>query len=218
MTNWESEIKFYQLQQSQKEQDARSEESRKLQEDRIRQEKERGEMMTSMRIDYDSRIVPEFELLDKFFIRENLLEIKNQIWKIGEVSKNPLDFNDYFQKKGKPKIFHKDYCANYTLAVITIGYCPKSSIWAPYEGTTYYPEKIDISSESLSVSTDLTNIYINGKPGEITIPLTQDIEETKEIIHQTLIKDLTVFSTDARGISYEVSVPVKVFVIIGRPP
>lgn len=175
MTNWESErINFL---QQQAENDRNEKDAQLL----SKQTKER-EVIIKLEERYRSEILPGFELLDKLGIPTTLQEIRDQVWKIGEIEKSPKDFEE-FKKNTHLK-------PQYKLHTHTISYIPPQSYCDDKGNPDSTDEKAFDTRPYLIISTDCLSIFIARDYAEksILIPLAEN-EEDKDKLHQILLED-----------------------------
>lgn len=92
MTNWEAEAnRLKSQQQFEANQKIETEKQAKLK--TILSEEKR--LQNEIENNYKTFILPGFEILDSFNIKETLTEIRDQVWKVGEVFKRPNNFEEY---------------------------------------------------------------------------------------------------------------------------
>ena len=110
MPNWKEEIGRIKEEMGRKKDDAQHrldlEEKTRTQE---LKDKEKEFPLGIMR-DYENIILPGFEILDSFHIKEALIEIRDQIWKVGEIIKRPNNFEEFELRSGYSAL----YCDNST--------------------------------------------------------------------------------------------------------
>ncbi len=164
MTNWKEEIRGYYNQQVEQ---SRQEQLRT----QIADEQQRIEGERLHLEHYRTVVLPEFEILDQLNVSTSLLEIRDQIWRCGEVHRNPT------QKLQPPYESH----ATYTL-----------------ESLPYYTMSSDVDNYNIykytkyiKVSTNLQKITLSTNMGQFPSPeielATNGYQARKEWLRQQLI-------------------------------
>lgn len=64
--------------------------------------------------DYENIILPGFKILDSFHIKEALTEIRDQIWKVGEILKRPNNFKEYELRSGYSALYYDNPTYGFT--------------------------------------------------------------------------------------------------------
>ncbi|MDD4026970.1 MAG: hypothetical protein PHO75_02150 [Candidatus Shapirobacteria bacterium] len=174
MTNWEREVSRIKNTQQVEENSRREiQKQEQAQKERFIQEQTQN--------DYDNIVIPGFKVLDSFNIKETLIEIRDQVWKVGKISKEPNSFEEY--KKNRSEQIGIKEAAYKLISPKFLGFSPGID---GYDNDSSSQDEVGEITTSLTISSD--GEYINIEREKIKIS-EKNHSEIQKIINEILVKD-----------------------------